>query len=138
MILILLAAQAMTVSNSAPALPVAMRSGQAPSTVVNAVPVVRVVTPPRPRLPAQSYFSRDDYPAAAIGTGAKGRVSVMLGLNVQGRITSCNVLRSSGSSALDMATCNILHRRASFTPAMDSNGNPIASYIAQAVDWTAR
>ena len=125
MMLILLAAQGMTLTNTKPATPVEVRSAQAPSTVVNAVPVVRVVTAPRPRLPAQSYFSPDDYPAAAIGTGAKGRVSVMLGLNVQGRITSCNVLRSSGSSAVDMATCNILHRRASFTPAMDSNGNPV-------------
>ena len=61
MILILLAARGMTVSNSAPAPPVAMRSGQAPSTVVNAVPVVRVVTAPGPRLPAQSYISPDDY-----------------------------------------------------------------------------
>src|SRR5438270_8305125 len=138
MMLILLAAQGMTLTNTKPAAPVEVRSAQAPSTVVNAVPVVRVVTPPQPRAPAQSYFSPDDYPAPAVGTGAQGRVTVMLGLNVQGRITSCNVLRSSGSSALDMATCNILHRRASFTPAMDSNGNPIVSYIAQAVDWTAR
>jgi periplasmic protein TonB len=137
MILILLAAQGMTFTNTKPAAPVEVRSAQPPSTVVNAVPVVRVVSPPQPRAPAQSYFSPDDYPAAAVGTGAKGRVTVMLGLNVQGRVTSCNVLRSSGSSALDMATCNILHRRAGFTPAMDSNGNPVASYIGQTVEWSA-
>src|SRR5438445_477642 len=125
MILILLAAQGMTVSNTVPAPPVAMRSAQAPSTMVNAVPVVRVVTAPQPRAPAQSYFSPDDYPAAAIGTGSQGRVTVMLGLNVQGRVTSCQVLRSSGSSVLDMATCRILHSRASFAPSMDSNGNPV-------------
>src|SRR5438270_11285532 len=119
MILILLAAQGMTFTNTAPAAPVAVSSAQAPSTVANAVPVVRVVTPPQPRAPAQSYCSPDDYPAAAAGTGAQGRVTVMLGLNVLGRVTSCNVLRSSGSSELDKATCNILHRRAGFTPAMD-------------------
>jgi len=138
MILILLAAQGMTVSNNAPAPPVAVLSGQPPSTVANAVPVVRLVTAPQPRAPAQSYFSPDDYPAAAMGTGAKGRVSVMLGLNNQGRVTDCHVLRSSGSSVLDAATCSILHRRASFTPPMDSNGNPVAGFIAQQVDWTAR
>jgi hypothetical protein len=70
MILILLAAQGVTVSNNAPAPPVAVGSGQAPSFVVKGVPVVRVVTPPQPHAPAQSYFSPDDYPAAAIGTGA--------------------------------------------------------------------
>ena len=138
MMLILLAAQGMTLTNTKPAAPVEVRSAQAPSTVVNAVPVVRVVTPPQPRAPAQSYFSPDDYPTAAIATGAQGRVTVMLGLNVQGRITSCNVLRSSGSSAVDMATCNILHRRASFTPAMDSNGNPVDGYISETVEWPAR
>ena len=137
MILILLAAQAMTATNTAPAPPIAVSSGQAPSTMANAVLVVRVVTPPRPRAPAQSYFSPDDYPAAAVGTGAQGRVSVMLGLNVQGRVTDCHVLRSSGSSVLDAATCSILHRRASFTPSMDSNGNSVVSYISQTVDWTA-
>jgi periplasmic protein TonB len=137
MILILLAAQAMTATNAVPPPPATVSGAQAPSTMVNAVPVVRTVTAPQPRVPAQSYFSRDDYPAAAVGTGAQGRVSVMLGLNVQGRVTDCHVLRSSGSSVLDAATCSILHRRASFTPSMDSNGSPVVSYISQTVDWTA-
>ena len=44
MMLILLAAQGMTLTNTKPATPVEVRSAQAPSTVVNAVPVVRVVT----------------------------------------------------------------------------------------------
>ena len=65
-------------------------------------------------------------------------MTVMLGLNVQGRINSCLVLHSSGSSELDKATCSILHRRAGFTPGIDSNGNPVAGSITQTVEWTAR
>src|SRR4051794_16524081 len=83
MILILLAAQGMVFTNTKPAQAVTVTGPQPPSTVVNAVPPVRVVTAPQPRAPAQSYFSPDDYPAAATGSGAKGRVSVMLGINVQ-------------------------------------------------------
>ena len=137
MILILLAAQGVTFSHTSPPPPVVVTVGT-PGSGVNGVPVVRIVTAPQPRGEAQSYFSRDDYPAAALGSGAHGRVSVMLRIDTQGRITDCHVLRSSGSSILDQATCNIMHRRARFTPAMDSNGNPVVSYIAQHVDWTAR
>ena len=133
MILFLIAAQGMTAPHISPPPPVLVTVGT-PGPAINGVPVVRLVTPPQPRAEAQSYFS----PAAAIGSGAHGRVSVMLGLDTQGRITDCHILQSSGSSALDMATCNILHRRARFTPAMDKNGNPVASYIGQHVDWPSR
>ena len=39
-------------------------------------------------------------------------------------MTDCSVTSSSGSSALDQATCRILRSRARFTPARDSSGNP--------------
>lgn len=138
MIFLPLAAQGIAVTNTSPPPPVAITVAQPPAAAVQGIPVVRVVTPPKPRMPVQSYFSPDDYPAAAVGTGAHGRVSVMLKLDTQGRITDCHVLRSSGSSILDQATCSILHRRARFTPSMDSNGNAVVGYIDQSVDWQAR
>ena len=137
MMMFLLAAQGIAITNSSPP-PVAVPVAQPPAAAVQGIPVVRLVTPPKPRFPAQSYFSADDYPAAAVGTGAHGRVSVMLKVDTQGRITDCHILRSSGSSILDQATCSILHRRARFTPAMDSTGNAVIGYIAQSVEWQAR
>jgi protein TonB len=44
-------------------------------------------------------------------------------------VVSCNLVRSTGNTALDQATCNILRRRAKFTPARDSNGNPTTDTV---------
>ena len=54
----------------------------------------------------------------------KGTVQASLTIGPDGRVVGCNVTRSSGNSSLDGATCNILRRRAKFTPARDSNGKP--------------
>jgi len=88
------------------------------------------VPPPRKVQSAQSakgdlrsLFSGDDYPASAQSAGAEGTVRATLTIGTDGRVTGCSVTQSSGNTALDSATCNILRRRAKFTPARDSNGN---------------
>lgn len=103
----------------------------------SAPPVIQIVSPPHARYPVQSVVSADDYPAQLKGTGSTGIVRVMLGLDTQGRVTSCNILRSSGSSVLDASTCNLIHRRARFEPAKDQAGNPVNGYIPESVDWTS-
>ncbi|SRR5689334_17021974 len=100
-------------------------------------PAVRIVNPPHSPLPAQSLFSRDDYPAAAKGTGAHGVVSVVLQIDTQGRVTRCSTLKSSGWPVLDTATCQIMQRRAHFNPATDEKGNPVVSLVAQQMEWKA-
>jgi protein TonB len=100
-------------------------------------PVVQAPAPPPPPPPPRkvqsaqsakgdlrSLFSADDYPAAAQSAGAEGTVQASLTIGPDGRVVGCNVTRSSGNSSLDSATCNILRRRAKFTPARDSNGQP--------------
>ena len=98
-------------------------------------PTLRNVTDPQPRAPAQSYVSRDDYPASALAMKKSGRTRVLLLIGPDGRVASCQVVASSGSAALDSATCNLLRRRARFTPARDSNGNPAAAQIIQQIEW---
>jgi protein TonB len=44
-------------------------------------------------------------------------------------VQSCNVVQSSGNGALDSATCNIIRRRAKFTPARDSNGQAVSDTV---------
>ena len=93
----------------------------------------RAIHPPRERQPFQSLFSPDDYPAA--GNGRRGVVAVKLIIDPQGRVMSCWIKRSSGQSVLDMTTCNVLRRRARFTPASDAGGNPVIGQIPVQVDW---
>jgi protein TonB len=92
--------------------------------------------PPRKTVSAQSakgdlrtLFSADDYPAAAQSAGAEGTAQASLSIGPDGRVVSCSITRSSGNSSLDSATCNILRRRAKFTPARDSNGQPTSDTI---------
>src|SRR4051794_40828901 len=106
-------------STSAPQ-PVVVGPSSPPRPVVTTT-LVRVVRPPQERQPTQNLFSPDDYPAA--GNGVRGKVGVDLSVEEQGRVIGCRITQSSGSASLDVATCNILRRRARFTPAMDSNGN---------------
>jgi protein TonB len=87
--------------------------------------------PPRKVQSAQSakgdlrtLFSADDYPASAQAAGAEGTSQAEITIGPTGQVVGCNITRSSGNSALDQATCNIIRRRAKFTPARDSNGNP--------------
>jgi len=71
----------------------------------------------------RSLFSADDYPAAAQAAEAQGTAQATLTISPSGQVVGCSLTRSTGNSALDSATCNILRRRAKFTPARDSNGN---------------
>jgi protein TonB len=100
-------------------------------------PVVAAPPPPPPPPPPhkvvsaqsakgdlRSLFSADDYPAAAQSAGAEGTAQAQLTIGPDGRVVGCNLVRSTGNGALDSATCNILRRRAKFTPARDSSGQP--------------
>jgi len=97
--------------------------------VVAAPPAPPAPPPPRKVQSATSakgdlrtLFSADDYPAAAQAAGAEGTAQAELTIGPDGRVIGCNLTRSTGNSSLDSATCNILRRRAKFTPARDSNG----------------
>jgi protein TonB len=104
--------------------------------VVTAPPPPPAPPPPHKTVSAQSakgdlrtLFSGDDYPASAQAAGAEGTARATLTIGSDGRVTGCNITQSTGNSALDSATCNILRRRAKFTPARDSNGNPTTDTV---------
>ena len=57
----------------------------------------------------QGLFSTDDYPQSAIcERGAGHDVPLRLTIGTDGRVTDCSVTKSSGSGALDSATCSII------------------------------
>lgn len=98
-------------------------------------PAPTVVRPPQPRRPAQDYVTPDDYTAAALAGRHEGWVAFILDVGPNGRVHGCRITRSSGVSILDSVTCAIMVRRARFTPAIDSNGQPAAGSIAQEIEW---
>ena len=99
-------------------------------------------TPPRQQAPVRqaapgqssqgdlrTVFSADDYPVSAQANGEEGTVQARLTVSINGRVSACDIIRSSGYKSLDDATCSILQRRARFTPARAVDGHPVASTI---------
>jgi protein TonB len=92
----------------------------------------QVAQPPRPRQPIETLVSPDDYPAGASG---RGTVGITLLVSKQGQAILCDITQSGGSALLDTMTCQLLKRRARFTPAVDRKGNPSIGEVAVQVDW---
>ena len=76
----------------------------------------------------------DDFPASELG-GRGGSTSVTFDIGVDGRATGCKVAKSSGSSAFDIATCDVITRRAHFIPAIGDDGRPRASTGHHTIVW---
>src|SRR6476661_6893372 len=98
--------------------------------------------PPPPRVePAKakanlaSYVSDADYPDSAIRAEEQGTTGFRLQVGPDGRVTSCEVTSSSGSAALDSATCRIMKSRARFTPAHDATGKPTSDSTSSRIRW---
>jgi protein TonB len=112
-------------------------------------PVITVRAPPAPPAPPApvkresarakgsliGLFSSEDYPNSALSANEQGTTAVQLTIGTDGRVSGCNITSSSGSSSLDNATCNILRRRARFSPAMDSDGHPTTDTYSQRITW---
>ncbi|MEO6581121.1 MAG: energy transducer TonB [Sphingomicrobium sp.] len=85
-----------------------------------------------------SLFAEADYPAEAFAKGVQGTTQVSLQVSDVGRVEKCNIEHSSGSAALDRATCQVITRRSRFRPAVDFAGRPVASNYAGSIEWTLR
>jgi protein TonB len=124
------------VQTIAPPQPIIMQVSPTPPVIAPVAPAPPPAPPPPRKVSAAAakgsligLFSDEDYPASASAAGASGTAQAQLTVGADGRVTSCNLTRSTGNGALDSATCNILRRRAKFTPARDSNGNPTSDTV---------
>ena len=108
---------------------VALLAGFAAQAVDLAVPAQRAKALP-------GRYMRDlDYPPSALRKGEQGTVKFQLVIGTNGRVSACNILQSSGSAALDAATCSMLTARARFEPARDANGNAVTDSIDNEIGW---
>ncbi|QAY76949.1 energy transducer TonB [Sphingosinicella sp. BN140058] len=98
-------------------------------------PLPKTVEPARAKANLASYVTDSDYPAAAIRAEEQGTTRFRLAVGADGKVASCTVTASSGSSALDAKTCSIMQKRARFTPARDTAGNPVGDTVSNAIRW---
>lgn len=81
------------------------------------------------------WFSPDNYPPDAVRAGRSGRVVADLGLDSTGRVASCTISQSSGTTSLDQKTCDLARDLGRFNPATDRKGRPIVGTYRLPVRW---
>ena len=76
-----------------------------------------------------------DYPDAASRANIGGTVEARLTITAEGRVSDCQVTRSSGRRDLDETTCRLILRRFRFHPARNAAGEAIASSYGWRQRW---
>jgi len=100
-------------------------------------PVVNRVQPkdPEPRGNPGNWATPNDYPRRALREEREGTTGFRVTVSTEGRVTDCQITRSSGHPDLDEATCQNITRRARFRAATDGNGDPTSGSYSNSVRW---
>ena len=126
-----------------------------PKMNINVAPVVQETVreaPPPPPPPAAppprvaakravpkgnpgNWATTNDYPSRALREEREGTSGFRVTIGTDGRVTDCQITSSSGHADLDAAACENIRRRARFTPASDSDGQPITDSYSNRVRW---
>lgn len=91
-----------------------------------------IVTRPRH---LEGRFRGSDYPRGAGDAGAEGTVLAHYDVGVNGRVSNCRVVRSSGNAELDQTTCRLIERRFRYEPARDADGNAVPDVAGWEEVW---
>lgn len=101
-------------------------------------------SPPPPRFTAKpavpkgrpgDWASDSDYPSRALQLSQEGVTGFHVSIGTDGKVTDCSITKSSGSPELDKTTCDLVKRRARFTPATDGDGNPTTGSFSNSIRW---
>jgi protein TonB len=89
----------------------------------------------RPRNNPGSWLTPDDYPRAPLVEGVEGSAAYRLIVSTNGKVSACEITRSTGNPQLDAATCRYIERRARFEPATDETGAKVMGSFTGNVKW---
>ena len=76
-----------------------------------------------------------DWPLRKDGIPPSGIVHLRFIVASNGRVSRCDVTRTSGYAVLDETTCRLIKRRFRYRPARDGDGRAIAQVIPGTHDW---
>lgn len=74
------------------------------------------------------WMVSSDYPVKMLQAGQPAFVDFRLSVGADGKPTACHIQATTRPKEFDDAVCQSLMRRASFLPALDAGGQPIASW----------
>ncbi len=75
------------------------------------------------------------YPQKSRAAGEEGTVEYRVDVNADGELRSCEIIKSSGYSRLDQATCELMIQHVKFTPDVNADGRPLESIIQGEIVW---
>lgn len=90
---------------------------------------------PRPSNDRANWITTADYPAVALRREDEGLAAYRVIVGSDGRVSACEITASSGSRALDEATCRYIARRARFDPATNESGAKVVGNYEGTVRW---
>jgi hypothetical protein len=93
----------------------------------------QLISKPEPRNP-ERWLRYDDYPEAALHRGENIILRYRLNVDASGKSTHCEILQATSAESATL-TCTKLMQRAKFKPAIDSSGQPVASYYVGKTLW---
>ena len=135
---------AMNVPNLSPPMETVRESPPLPPTPTAQPAPIHTEAPPakpcaaKPAAPKGrpgEWASDNDYPTRALQLSQEGVTGFRLSVGSDGKVSACDITRSSGSPELDKTTCDLMRRRARFTPAADCDGNPATGAYPSSVRW---
>jgi len=100
---------------------------------ISSTDLAAIATGPQADLPR--FFSTNDYPLEALKNGQVGTVGVLIWVEADGGVSSCEVIESSAAPILEKTTCNVLTKRARFTPAKDAAGQAVRAPRFSRIRW---
>jgi hypothetical protein len=74
-----------------------------------------------------------DYPAKMLQAGQPAIVEFRLSVGTDGKPTTCHIQSTTRPKEFDAAVCGWIMKRARFSPALDAEGKPLASYYRNTV-----
>ncbi len=87
-----------------------------------------------PRL-IRGRIKGSDIPDAVLDTGFRGVVGMRYQVGTDGHVTGCMVVRSSGNTLMDQATCRAVEKRFRYDPWRDVDGRPVRSTVLRDQQW---
>ncbi|EIZ80641.1 hypothetical protein WSK_0614 [Novosphingobium sp. Rr 2-17] len=90
------------------------------------------VTRPR-QIKGRLHFS--DLPPDLREAKTGGELKLQYRIGVDGRVSDCRVLASSGRPELDATTCRLITERFRFRPSKDLQGHPVPSIMVETHGW---
>lgn len=81
------------------------------------------------------WIRSSDFPSKPLSQGMNGYVRFRLDVDETGKVAGCRVLYRTNPDEFADLSCQLITKRAKFTPALDARGKPVKSYYINQIRW---